>query len=535
MTSPKIERALISVSDKTGLMEFARGLVAAGVEIFASGGSRQHLEAAGIPVREVAAYTGFPEMMDGRIKTLHPKIHGGILCRRDNPDDMASIAAQGIVPFELVVVNLYPFEQTVAMPNVTLEEAIENIDIGGPTLIRAAAKNHEFVTIACDPTQYDSILEEMRADGTTSLELRRKLAIHAFGHTARYDLGIYGYLTRRDSGGQPRESTAEAATGGTPDEVELSLKLKQVLRYGENPHQAASLYAFPNAGKESLVNAQQLHGKELSYNNYLDLDSALAMVRSMPPPSVVVVKHNNPCGAASAETIAEAIERAWAGDPLSAFGSVLGFNQPVDAEAAECLIAPDRFVEAIIAPDFTPEAFEILTTKPKWKANVRLLKLEQMMISSRGQDEYRQISGGMLRQASDNLRDDDASWTVVTSTQPAKDQHIDLRIAWEVCRHVKSNAIVLVKDLTIVGVGAGQMSRVDAVEIAIKKAGDRARGSVLASDAFFPFDDSIHRAAEAGVAAVIQPGGSRRDDEVITACNQHGMPMIFTGRRHFRH
>ncbi len=539
MNSPKIERAIISVSDKTGLVEFAQGLTATGVEIYASGGSKKHLDEAGIAVREVAAYTGFPEMMDGRIKTLHPKIHGGILCRRDNPDDMSAIAAQGIVPFELVVVNLYPFQQTVSRPNVSVEEAIENIDIGGPTLIRGAAKNHAFVTVACDPQQYGAILEQLRSAGATTPELRRELAGAAFSHTASYDRAIaiyFAQLEGRVPGGEASAvASGETDAGEYPETVQMSLQRAASLRYGENPHQTAALYASSDADAGTLLRAEQLHGKELSYNNLLDLDSALAMVRSLPIPSVVVVKHNNPCGAAGAETVGEAVRRAWDGDPVSAFGSVLGFNEPVDAEVAEYLAGPERFVEAIIAPDFTTEAFEILTTKPKWKANVRLLKLEQMMVHERGQREFRQVSGGMLCQTADNLRDDDAQWKVVTEPQPTQEQQIDLRLAWSVCRHVKSNAIVLVKDLMVVGVGAGQMSRVDAVEIAIKKAGARGRGSVLASDAFFPFADSIHRAAEAGVAAIIQPGGSRRDDEVIAACNQHGIPMIFTGHRHFRH
>lgn len=542
MNSPKIERAIISVSDKTGLVEFAQALVAAGVQIYASGGSRKHLEAAGIAVLEVAAHTGFPEMMDGRIKTLHPKIHGGILCRRDNPDDMTAIAAQGIVPFELVVVNLYPFQETVARPDVTLQEAIENIDIGGPTLIRGAAKNHAFVTIASDPAQYGAILDQIRTTGATTPVLRRQLAEAAFLMTGIYDQAIAEFLLRNRLGPKATASTAsargEGAAGGSseaPAELEVSLQIKQSLRYGENPHQPATLYAFPDAGAASLVNAKQLHGKELSYNNYLDLDSALAIVRSLPIPSVVVIKHNNPCGAAGAETVGDALRRAWEGDPQSAFGSVLGFNEPVDAEAAEYLADENRFVEAVIAPEFTPDALSILTTKPKWKANVRLLALEQMMIHDRGNRELRQISGGMLCQTADNLHDDDAEWKVVTSAQPTKAQHIDLRLAWAVCRHVKSNAIVLAKELAVVGVGAGQMSRVDSVEIAIKKASERARGAALASDAFFPFDDSIHQAAAAGIAAIIQPGGSRRDDEVVAACNQHSIPMIFTGKRHFRH
>jgi phosphoribosylaminoimidazolecarboxamide formyltransferase/IMP cyclohydrolase len=525
VTSPKIERALISVSDKTGLAEFAQALSAAGVEIYASGGSRKHLEAAGIPVREVAAYTGFPEMMDGRIKTLHPKIHGGILCRRDRPDDMEALAAQSIVPFELVAVNLYPFAETVARPTVTDAEAIENIDIGGPTLIRSAAKNHAFVAIACEPSQYPKILEQLRASGTTTPKLRRELATAAFTHTAGYDTAISNYLTSRQT---------ESAAADAPADIKISLNLQQSLRYGENPHQSAALYASPNASANSLVRARQLHGKELSYNNLLDLDSALAAVRLLPTPGVVVLKHNNPCGAATGNSIGQAIRRAWEGDPLSAFGSVLGFNVPVDASAAEFLCEPDRFVEAIVAPEFTPEAFELLTTKPKWKANVRLLAVGKIE-SGHGSRELRQISGGMLCQTADDLPDDETAWKVVTEKQPTEVQRSDLRFAWTVCRFVKSNAIVVTKDCMLVGAGAGQMSRVDSVEIALKKAGDRRRGAVLASDAFFPFDDSIHRAAEAGVAAIIQPGGSRRDDEVIAACNQHGIPMIFTGQRHFRH
>ena len=534
MNSPKIERALVSVSNKTGLTEFAQGLVAAGGEIYASGGSRRHLEETGIPVRDVAAYTGFPEMMGGRIKTLHPKIHAGILCRRDRPDDLAALVEQGIVPFELVVVNLYPFRKTVAREGVTFEEAIEQIDIGGPTLVRAAAKNHAFVTIASRPDQYGRILEQLRAAGSTTLELRRELALDAFMHTAAYDTAIATYLQNLRSQAEAGQFATAESADQLPDRIFVTALLNAALRYGENAHQLAALYSFPDAAPGSLVRAEKLHGKELSYNNLLDLDSALAVVRSLPAPSVAVLKHNNPCGAATARTLAEATRRAWDGDPLSAFGSVLGFNVPVDAAAAEFLAEPDRFVEAIVAPDFTAEAFEILTTKPKWKANVRLLKVGAIE-PERGQRELRQISGGMLCQTADDLPDNDADWSFVTETTPTDTQQADLRFAWAVSRHVKSNAIVLAKDLAVVGVGAGQMSRVDAVEIAITKAGDRSRSAVLASDAFFPFDDSIHRAAAAGISAVIQPGGSRRDDEVIAACNRHRLPMIFTGRRHFRH
>jgi phosphoribosylaminoimidazolecarboxamide formyltransferase/IMP cyclohydrolase len=534
MTSPQIERAILSVSDKTGLVEFARELAAGGVELYASGGTRRQLEEAGIPVREVALHTGFPEMMDGRLKTLHPKIHGGILARRDRPDDMAAIAGQGIVPFELVVVNLYPFEQTIAREGVSAEEAIEQIDIGGPTLVRGAAKNHAFVTIACEPAQYGRILEEFRAHGATTPELRRELAGAAYAHTGRYDTAIGAYFARLRAKPQVEDRPWRAADGEFPEELCVALRREAALRYGENPHQAAAVYAFPDASPNSLVRAQQLHGKELSYNNLLDLDCALAIARSLPVPGVAVLKHNNPCGAATAATLAEATERAWDGDPISAFGSVLGFNAPVDTASAEFLAEPGRFVEAIIAPSFTPEAFEILTTKPKWKANVRLLSVGAIE-PGRGQRELRQISGGMLCQTADDLADDESTWQVVTAAQPTDAQLADLRFAWAVCRHVKSNAITLAKERTLLGVGAGQMSRVDSVAIAISKASERVGGSVLASDAFFPFEDSIHRTAAAGIAAVIQPGGSRRDTEVIAACNQHGLAMIFTGSRHFRH
>jgi phosphoribosylaminoimidazolecarboxamide formyltransferase/IMP cyclohydrolase len=540
MDSPKIARALISVSDKTGLTEFAQGLVAASVEIYASGGTRRHLEDAGIKVCEVAAYTGFPEMMDGRIKTLHPKIHGGILCRRDNPADMLAIAEQGIVPFELVVVNLYPFQETVAREGVTIEEAIEQIDIGGPTLIRAAAKNYHFVTVVTVASQYDEVLLSIRETGTTTLEKRREYAAVAFATTCFYDGGILSYF------GQVRtdELLSEVRQHGIPIELddetfprklEVLLGRSAALRYGENPHQRAVLYWDLAGGIHgTLVGAEKLQGKELSYNNLLDLDSALAVVRSLPTPGAAVLKHNNPCGAATATTLGEAMRLAWEGDPVSAFGSVLGFNVPVDAAAAEFLAEAERFVEAIVAPDFTPEAFEILTTKPKWKANVRLLKVGQIE-PGRGGREFRQISGGMLCQTADDLPDDESEWKVVTEAEPGDSPMADLRFAWAVCRHVKSNAIVLAKEQALVGVGAGQMSRVDSVEIAIRKAGQRARDSALASDAFFPFADSIEHAAQAGIAAIIQPGGSRRDDEVIAACNRHGLPMIFTGRRHFRH
>ena len=522
MNSPRIQRVLISVSDKMGLAGFARGLVTAGVEIFSTGGTRKHLESEGIPVRDVSEYTGFPEMMDGRLKTLHPKVHGGILCRHDNPEDMKSLAEHGILTFELVVVNLYPFETTVARKGVTLEEAIEQIDIGGPTLVRAAAKNHAFTTVATNAEQYSEILDQITAQGGTTLELRRRLAGEAFTHTARYDRAIADFFAG---------ATAEGPFPGT---ITMHLTRKSVLRYGENPHQQAALYARPDCPGASVVAARQLHGKELSYNNLLDLDSALAIVRQFSEPAAAVIKHNNPCGAAVADTLAAALQRAMDGDPQSAFGSVVGLNQTVDAETADVLTAPGLFVEAIVAPHFHNDAMQILTTRPKWKANVRLLEVGQLD-RSQAHWTYRCVDGGVLMQDADVLPDPEEVWQVVTEAKPTKRHTADLRFAWEIVRHVKSNAIVLCKDRTLLGTGDGQMSRVDSVEIAVKKAGDRSEGSVMGSDAFFPFPDSIDRAAAAGVAAIIQPGGSRQDEAAIAACNRHGIPMIFTGRRHFKH
>jgi phosphoribosylaminoimidazolecarboxamide formyltransferase/IMP cyclohydrolase len=522
MQSPPIRRALISVSDKQGLAEFARGLVAAGVQILSTGGTRKHLESEGIPVRDVSDYTGFPEMMDGRLKTLHPKVHGGILCRHDNPSDMKSLAEHGIDTIELVVVNLYPFEATVARKDVTFDEAIENIDIGGPTMVRAASKNHEFTTIATSASQYAEILEQVKTNGCTTLELRRRLAGEAFAHTARYDRAIAEFFA------------GKTAEGSFPATVSIAMTRQAVLRYGENPHQQAAVYLQPEHVGASVVTAQQLNGKELSYNNLMDLDSAMGIVRQFERPAAVVIKHNNPCGAAMADTLAVALQRAMDGDPLSAFGSILGLNRTVDAASAEVLAKPGLFVEAIVAPDFDADALEILTTKPKWKANVRLMKVGPFG-RSQPQWAYRFLDGGLLMQDADVLVDPEDLWKVVTDAKPADSQWADLRFAWEMVRHVKSNAITVCKDEMLLGAGAGQMSRVDSVEIAIEKAGDRVRGAVLGSDAFFPFPDSIERAAAAGITAVIQPGGSKGDAGVIAACNQHGIAMVFTERRHFKH
>ncbi|TWU00185.1 Bifunctional purine biosynthesis protein PurH [Botrimarina colliarenosi] len=528
MPTLPIKQALLSVSDKTGLVYFARRLNAAGVALLSTGGTRKALEDAGLPVRDVADYTGYPEMMDGRVKTLHPLVHGGLLCRRDNPTDVASAKQHGIEMIDLVVVNLYPFEQTIAAGDPPIAEAIEQIDIGGPSMVRSAAKNHAFVAVATDPDQYEAIAEQIETQGGTTAELRRLLAADAFANTARYDTTIAGYFARK--------TAAEGASEDEPfaDRIELSLVRESALRYGENPHQAAALYALAGAPTAALVHGEQLHGKELSYNNWLDLDAAWAAAKALPSPGVAVLKHNNPCGAATAATVGEATELAWAGDPVSAFGSILGFNVEVDEAAALCLAEPGKFVEAIAAPGFTDEAMEVLTTKPKWRNNVRLVKLDTEAAPA-GRIVLRAIDGGYLAQTADDGPDEPDTWRCVTEAQPTAEQAADLRFAWAACRHVKSNAIVLARGGMLVGVGAGQMSRVDSVEIAIRKAGDRVRGSVLASDAFFPFEDSIVTAHEAGVAALIQPGGSKRDDEVIEACNRFGIPMVFTGKRHFRH
>ena len=523
-----IQRALISVSDKTGLVDFAKVLVARGVEIYSTGGTRKHLLESGIDAREVAEYTGFPEVMDGRIKTLHPKIFGGILARRNVEEDTESLRKHQILKFDLVVVNLYPFESTIQKPSVTLAEAIEQIDIGGPSLVRAAAKNHAFVTVATSPSQYDLIAKEFQSSGGTSDALRLLLAAECFSETARYDASIAEYLSRANRDHLP----APAMT--MPKSITIPIKLQSGLRYGENPHQIAALYRLPYSTGATLTDAKQLNGKELSYNNLLDLDNALSIVRCFAKPSAVVIKHNNPCGGASAHKLSFACRKALAGDPQSAFGGVLGFNTLVDLETAEVLCQPGLFIEAIVAPDFSANAVSLLQTKPKWRENVRLMQTGSLGVQPL-ELNYRFISGGVLVQQSDNQPPTSLNWKTVTEVAVAEELWDDIAFGWEMVRHVKSNAIILARDAALVGVGAGQMSRVDSVEIAIEKAGDHSQGSILASDAFFPFADSIHRAAKAGIIAIIQPGGSRKDDEVIAACNEHRIPMICTGQRHFKH
>lgn len=524
MSDLLIRRALISVSDKRHLMELAQALQGLHIEMWSTGGTRQGLLQAGIQVREVSELTQFPEMLDGRVKTLHPHIHGAILARRDRPDHMQTLARHEIQPIDLVVCNLYPFERTVAEGGKTEEEIIEQIDIGGPTLVRAAAKNWAGVAILTSPDQYAGFLEEMRASGgQVSAASRRRWATAAFALIAAYDQAIANYFAASSQEPDP-----------FPERLSLAFEKRFALRYGENPHQKAAFYVTPGQRYDCVAHGEVLHGKELSFNNLLDLDSALNLVREFSDPATVVIKHNNPCGAAVSDRLAEAYLKANAGDPLSAFGGILGFNRPLDKETAEQIAEPNHFVEAIVAPEFTPEAFTILTTKPKWKNNVRLVKVGSL---TRGPErmDFRRIDGGLLLQTLDSAQVDWSKVLVVTETQPSAEQWRDLSFAWKVVKHVKSNAIVIVKDLQVVGVGAGQMSRVDAVEIALRKAGDRARGSVLASDAFFPFRDGVELALQAGVRTVAQPGGSVRDADVIAACNEANASMIFTQMRHFRH
>jgi phosphoribosylaminoimidazolecarboxamide formyltransferase/IMP cyclohydrolase len=530
MTLRIIRRALLSVSDKTGLLDLARGLAAFHIELISTGGTRKALADAGLSVRDVSEVTGFPEMLDGRVKTLHPRVHGGILAVRDNPEHVRTMQEHSIPPIDLVVCNLYPFEATLARPGATHEEIIENIDIGGPSMVRSAAKNYRDVAIVTSPDQYVAILQEMRQhNGALSLVTRERLAAAAFTRTAAYDRAISTYFAGLT------ETEPFAAS------FDLRLVRRQSLRYGENPHQRAAFYVEPDAPPASVARAEVLHGKELSYNNLLDLDSALNLVREFSEPAAVVIKHNNPCGAAIADSLVEAFRKAYEGDPLSAFGGILGFNREVDEATAMQISEPNRFVECIIAPSFSDAAFHVLTTRPTWKKSVRLLKtgplggLHQGVDTPRSPLDFRRVDGGLLVQDRDRGSDDFGQLKVVTKRAPTEEEMRDLHFTWLVCKHVKSNAIVLGKDGMVVGVGAGQMSRVDSVQIAVRKAAQRSKGAVLASDAFFPFRDNVDEAARAGVTAIIQPGGSVRDADSIQACDEHGLAMVFTGIRHFRH
>ncbi len=525
-----VRRALLSVSDKAGLVDLARVLAQKGVHLLASGGTRTALLAAGFEVTEVSDYTGQPEILGGRVKTLHPKLHGGILARRNEPEDLNALKTYGMEPIDLVVVNLYPFAATIARPGVTFEEAIENIDIGGPSLIRGAAKNHDHVAVVVDPAQYPELIAQLEATGGTTLEFRRRLAGAVFEQTARYDRMIADYLVQALPK-HPEEPPFPAVFAPR-------FELRKVLRYGENPHQRAALYVEPGTNGPSVATAEILHGKELSYNNLLDLDSALRLIRNFSAPAATILKHNNPCGAAEADSLAAAFELAYEGDPVSAFGGIVGMNRSVDRATAEQLCVPGRFIEAIIAPDYEPDALGILTTKPTWRNSVRLLALKAPIgphtPTASGMD-LRRLEGGLLVQDFDAMEHDPEQGQSVTQRAPTAEERASLGFAWRICQAVKSNAIVLARGRQLIGVGAGQMSRLDSVRIAVSKAGDKASGAVLASDAFFPFRDGPDVAAAAGVTALIQPGGSKRDDETLAACNEHGMAMILTGRRHFRH
>lgn len=512
-------KALISVSDKTGLIPFARQLSELGVELISTGGTATLLKEAGIPVTGISEVTGFPEVMDGRVKTLHPAIHGGLLAVRDNPVHVQQMNEQEIEPIDLVIVNLYPFKQTIAKPDVDFAEAIENIDIGGPSMLRSAAKNHAYVTAIVDAADYAAVLEEWKAHGNTTLETRRCLAAKVFRHTAAYDATISRYLSQ-----QVGETMPESYT--------VTYEKVQDLRYGENPHQAAAFYAEPLAGKNSIAQAEQLHGKELSYNNINDADAALAIVREFSEPAVVAIKHTNPCGVGIGATIADAYTKAYEADPVSIFGGIVAANRTIDKETAQML--HEIFLEIVIAPDFTEEALAILQEKK----NLRLLRLDVTAEAGSAlgsQLRIAPVAGGALVQEYDHKQLSPDDLQVVTERKPAQEELEQLLFAWKVVKHVKSNAIVLAKDNMTIGVGAGQMNRVGSAAIAIEQAGEKARGAVLASDAFFPMVDTVEAAAKAGIAAIIQPGGSIRDQESIEACNRHGIAMIFTGVRHFKH
>jgi phosphoribosylaminoimidazolecarboxamide formyltransferase/IMP cyclohydrolase len=517
-----IKQALLSVSDKTGLVEFARRLVHHGIALISTGGTAKLLKDAGLKVTEVADHTGFPEMLDGRVKTLHPRVHGGILARRDVPAHMAALAKTGIPTIDLVVVNLYPFSATVARSGCTLSEAIENIDIGGPAMVRSAAKNYEHVAVVTDPADYDAILKEMAgAAGALGAETRFRLAQKAFSHTARYDGAISNYLTALDTGG---------GRARFPRRLNLQFEQVQAMRYGENPHQEAAFYRDSQPAPGSLGCYRQRQGKELSYNNIADADAAWECVKSFEEPACVIVKHANPCGAAVAGTLVEAYRKAFATDPTSAFGGIIAVNRPLDGTAAQALT--QQFVEVIIAPGVTAEAAQALAAK----ANVRVLEVP--LAPGANEYDFKRVGGGLLVQTPDTATITAAGLKFVTRKKPSEGQVADLLFAWRVAKFVKSNAIVFCSGGQTVGVGAGQMSRVDSARIAAIKAENAKltlKGSVVASDAFFPFRDGVDVVAAAGATAIIQPGGSQRDQEVIAAADEHGIAMAFTGYRHFRH
>ena len=527
-----VARALISVFDKTGVLEFAKRLAALKIEILSTGGTAKLLREAGVPVRDVSDFTGWPEMLGGRVKTLHPKVHGGLLFRRNFPEDQKQAAEHGISPIDLVVVNLYPFEATAAKENLTAEELIENIDIGGPTMLRSAAKNFESVTVVSDPQDYARVAEELEATRDTSLATKLELARKVFAATSSYDGKITMELERlcaaQGVGGSVGHISL-AAKSALPERVHLSLRRQQELRYGENPHQAAALYVPAGRAAEGLAAAKQLQGKELSYNNFVDLEAARSLAAEFSKPAAVIVKHNNPCGTAEQDSLLEAYRKALASDPVSAFGGVLAFNRIVDAATAEEVAK--LFAECIAAPGFDEKAKAIFSAKK----NLRLLELPPSGLEPERELQLKRILGGVLVQQPDNGEIKDSELKTVTKRAPTAEEMSTLRFAWKVCKHVKSNAIVFAKDGATLGVGAGQMSRVDSVKIAVMKSQQPLQGSVVASDAFFPFPDGVEEAAKAGATAVIQPGGSVKDPEVIATADRLSLAMVFTSMRHFLH
>lgn len=549
----KIRRALVSLSDKSGAVDFCRALGDFGIEIISTGGTAELLRSAGIAVKDVAEVTGFPEMLGGRVKTLHPKIHGALLGLRDNPEHVEAMKNFGIEPIDLIAVNLYPFEETVARDGVSIEDAVENIDIGGPAMIRSAAKNWRSVAVLTDPRLYPEIITEMKeTDGAISLQTRQRLAALAFTRTAAYDLAISSFLSSRLPAGDlgkleplnplgklffyspTDEEPQESQHGEMPETIEIYGNKIRDLRYGENPHQKAAIY--DNGCHGGIANAEILHGKEMSFNNYLDADAAIGLVEEFDTPAAVIVKHTNPCGVGIGNSCEEAYRRALAGDPVSAFGGIVAFNRTVDAAAAAAV--SEIFVEIVAAPDFSPEALEILAAKK----NLRILRFTARDSEDQddlcGRHDIRQISGGILLQERDLSDPAGDGFEIVTKEHPTESQIRAMKFAWRICKHVRSNAIVIADEFQTLGIGAGQMNRVDSIRIAAMRAeryGLSLDGSVLASDAFFPFRDNVDEAAKLGVSAIIQPGGSVRDAESIEAANEHGIVMVFTGTRHFKH
>lgn len=510
-----MKRALISVSDKTGIVEFAKGLKVAGFEIVSTGGTKKTLAENGIEVIGIEEVTKFPEIMDGRVKTLHPNVHGGLLARRNDDSHLAQLSEHHIQPIDLVCVNLYPFQHTIAKPDVTPEEAIENIDIGGPTMLRSAAKNHEFVTVVVDPSDYDIVLSQLAEDGEVSGQKKRQLSAKVFRHTAAYDAVISEYMT-------------QLAEEENPESVTVTYNLKQPLRYGENPHQRASFYQKPLGSTFSVAYSTQLHGKELSYNNINDADAALLIVRDFEQPAAVAVKHMNPCGVGVGETLAEAFEKAYEADSTSIFGGIIALNREVNLETS--MMLKDIFLEIIIAPSFTRDALDVLTAKK----NIRLLTVD-FKGERKNEQKTTSIQGGLLVQDLDTYGFDQATISIPTKREPSEEEWAALKLGWKVVKHVKSNAIVVSGEQMTYGIGAGQMNRVGAANIALAQAGDKATGAALASDAFFPMDDTVEAAAKAGITAIIQPGGSVRDEDSIKKADEYGIAMVFTGVRHFKH